>query len=97
MIIIIMIIPNKIANIGYVRIETKLSNIMISQCCKLAKNKIKTRHNLVGRVIHWELGKKLKTDHTNKWYIHNLESVLENGTYRLLWYFETQNKSPNLD
>ena len=42
------------------------------------------------KVIHWELCKKLKFDHTNKWYMHNPESVLENETYKLLWHFEIQ-------
>ena len=29
-------------------------------------------------------------DHTNKWYIHNPTSVLENDTYKLLWNFDIQ-------
>ena len=28
--------------------------------------------------------------HTNKWYKHNLESVLENETLKILWDFEIQ-------
>ena len=40
----------------------------------------KTRHDWVGMGIHWELCKGLKFDHTNKWYIHKLESVQENET-----------------
>ena len=34
--------------------------------------------------------KKLKFDHTNKWYKHNTESVLENETHKLLKDFEIQ-------
>ena len=34
--------------------------------------------------------KKSKFDHTNKWYMQNPESVLENETYKLLWDFEIQ-------
>ena len=34
--------------------------------------------------------KKLKSDHTNKWYMHNPESVWENDTHVLLWNFEIQ-------
>ena len=41
-------------------------------------------------VIHWELCKKFKFDHTNKWYMHNLESILENETHKILWDFEIQ-------
>ena len=48
------------------------------------------RYDWVGKVIHWELGKNLKFDHTNKWYMHNPESVLENEMHKLLWDFEIQ-------
>ena len=65
-------------------------NHIISECSKLAKKGYKTRHDCVGKVIHWELCKKLKFDHTNKWYMHNPESVLENETHNHLWDFEIQ-------
>ena len=35
-----------------------------------------------------ELCKKLKFDHSNKWYMHNPESVLANDTHKLQWDFE---------
>ena len=41
-------------------------------------------------VIHWELCKKLKFDHTNKWYMHKPVSVLENETHKPRWDFEIQ-------
>ena len=50
----------------------------------------KTRHNYVGKVIHWELSKKLKFDDTNKWYMHKPESVLENEMHKVLCDFEIQ-------
>ena len=34
--------------------------------------------------------KKLKFDPTNKWYMHNAASVLENDTYKLLGNFDIQ-------
>ena len=34
--------------------------------------------------------KKLKFDHTNKWYKHNPAPVLENDTHKLLWDFNIQ-------
>ena len=49
-----------------------------------------SRDDWVGKVIHWELYKKLKFDHSTKWYIHKPESVLENETYEIHWYFEIQ-------
>ena len=48
----------------------------------------KTWHDWVGKVIHWELCKKFKFDHTYKWYMHNQAPVLENDTHKLLWDFE---------
>ena len=50
----------------------------------------------MGQVIHWELCKKLKFDHTNTWYLHSLEFVLENETHKLLLGFHYTNWSPNL-
>ena len=44
-------------------------NHIISECRKLAQKEYKTRHDWFGQVIHWEMCKKLKFDHTNKWYI----------------------------
>ena len=41
-------------------------------------------------MIHRELCKKLKFDHTTKWYMHKLESLLENKTHKILWDFEIQ-------
>ena len=57
----------------------------ISECSKLTQREYKTRHNWVGKVIHWEMCKKFNFDHTNKWYMHNLAAVLENDIYKLLW------------
>ena len=52
-------------------------NYMISEYSKQAQKEYKTKHDWVGKVIHWELRKKFKFDHTNKWYTHNTESLLE--------------------
>ena len=65
-------------------------NHIISECSKLAQKEFKARHDLVGKVIHWEMCKKLKFDHANKWYMHNPEAVLENDTHKLLWDFNIQ-------
>ena len=45
-----------------------------------------TKHGWVGKVTHWEMCKKSKFNHTNKWYIHNPAAVLE--THKLLWEFD---------
>ena len=65
------------------------TNHIINECSKLAQD-YRTRHDWVGKVIHLELCKKFKFDHTNKWYIHKLAAVLENDTHKLLWDFDIQ-------
>ena len=49
-----------------------------------------TRLDWSGKVIHGELCKKLEFDYTDKWYMLNPESVLENKTHKLLRDFEIQ-------
>ena len=63
-------------------------NHIISECSKLAQKESKTRHDSVSKVIHWEMCKKLKFGHTNKWYMHNPEAVQENDTHKLQWDFD---------
>ena len=48
------------------------------------KIQYKTRQDWMEKVINWKLYKKLKFDHTNKWYMHNLEYVLDSKTHKLL-------------
>ena len=62
----------------------------MSECSKLAQGEYKATHDWVGKVIHWEMCKKLKFDHTNKQYMHNPAPVQENNTHKLLWGFDIQ-------
>ena len=62
----------------------------ISESIKLAQKEYKTRHDWVRKVIHKKLCKKFKLDHTNKWYMHNSESVMDNETHKALMNFEIQ-------
>ena len=45
---------------------------------------------IIIKVIHWEMYKKFKFDHANKWYMHNPASVVENDTLQPLWDFDIQ-------
>ena len=65
-------------------------NHIISESSKLAQKECKTRHDWVGKVIHWEMRNKFKSGHTNKWYIDNPAPVQENGMHKLLWDFDVQ-------
>ena len=65
-------------------------NHIISKCSKLPQKECKTRQDWVGKVIHWEMCKKFKFDHTNIWYTHNAASVLENDSHKIQWDFDIQ-------
>ena len=65
-------------------------NHIISECTKLAQKGYKASHYWVGKVIHWEMCKKFRFDHANKWYMHNPAPVLEYDTHKLLWDFGIQ-------
>ena len=80
----------KKVDVGYVGHRDEKINHIISECSKLAQKEYKTRHDGVGKVIQLELCKKFIFDHTNKWYIHSPESVLENDTHKLLCEFDIQ-------
>ena len=65
-------------------------NHIISECSKLVQKEYKSRLDWVGKVIHWEMCKKFKFDHADKWYIHNPAPVIENDTHKNLWDFDIQ-------
>ena len=44
----------------------------------------------MGKVIHWELSKKLKVDHANKRYMYNPEPVPKNESLKIHRDFEIQ-------
>ena len=64
-------------------------NHIIIESSQLAQD-YKSRHDLVGKDIHWEMCKKFKFEYTNKWYMHNSAPVLKDDTHKLLWDFDIQ-------
>ena len=48
------------------------------------------KNDWLGKVINRELCKKFKLNHTNKLYMHNPASLLENESQKLLWDFKIQ-------
>ena len=72
------------------RDRDKTINHIISECSKLAQKEYKARYDWVSAVIPWEMCRKFQVDHTNKWYMHNPASVLENDSHKLLWDFNIQ-------
>ena len=70
-------------------IETTMNHIT-SEYRKLTQKEYKSRHDWAGKIIHLELYKKLKIDHSAKWYMHKPKRVLENETHKILCDLETQ-------
>ena len=71
------IMHHRIASIDYVLIKTKhISHI--NENSKQAQKMYKARQDWVGKVINWDLYKKFKFYDTNKYYMHNPESVQDN-------------------
>ena len=67
---------------------------IISECSKLAQKEYKTRHDWVGKVIHSEMCKKSKFDHTNKWYMHNAAAVTHTNSFGTLTYKQVTKSRP---
>ena len=61
---------------------------MISECSKQGQREYKNQHNWVGKLMYWELCKRLKFDRTAKLYMYKPESIQKNKTDRIHWDFE---------
>ena len=59
-------------------------NQIISECSKIAQKEYKSRHDRMGKGIHWDMCKEFKFDHTDKWYLHNVAVVLAHDVHQLL-------------
>ena len=57
---------------------------------KQAQKEYKNRHDWVGKVVYWELCKRLNFDHTTKWYMYKQESVQGIETPKIIRDFEIQ-------
>ena len=63
---------------------------ILCSCPKLAQTEYKKRHDVVGRVIHWEVCKEYGVECSDKWYEHSPKSVEENEEGKVLWDFTIQ-------
>ena len=74
----------------------KTVNLIISEYSQLAQKEYKNDYDWVGKVIHWELCKRLKFCHTDKLNMYKADHVLENETYTILinfgyeWFTESR-------
>ena len=70
--------------------EETISHI-VAECTKLAQKQYRHwRHDRVASVIHWTLCKRFGFPHSDQWYEHVPERVLENENVKLLWDFSIQ-------
>lgn len=60
---------------------------IISGCSKLAQSSYKQRHDKVATALHWGLCKKYDMPHSQLWYNHKPEAVIENEKMKILWDF----------
>ena len=71
------------------KVDESIDHI-VSGCSKLAQKEYKRRHKNLGKIVHWKLVRKSNFEARDKWYEHELESVLENEDYKILWGFSIQ-------
>ena len=57
---------------------------IVSQCSKLAKKEYKRSHDNVARMVHWKLCEKINFEKSEKWYLHNPQTVTENVNHKLI-------------
>ena len=57
---------------------------------RISTERVKTRHNWMGKMIYSEMCKIFKCDHTNKRYMHNPAHVLEIDKHKILYDFDVQ-------
>ena len=63
---------------------------VVSVCSKLAQKGYKTRHDNLGKIVHWKLARKCNFEAGDNWFEHERESVLESEDYKILWDFSIQ-------
>ena len=56
-----------------------------SGCEKLAQKEYKRRHNNIAKKVHWDICKKNRLEHSEKWYEHAPEGAVENEEIKVLW------------
>ena len=56
----------------------------------MAQTDYKKRHDKVSQLVHWNLCRRYRIQHTRNWYEHNAEKVTENEKAKILWEFNIQ-------
>ena len=61
-----------------------------SGCEKLAQKEYKRRHDNVAKNVHWDICKKNRLEHIEKWYEHTLGGAVENEEIKVQWDINIQ-------
>ena len=61
-----------------------------SGCEKLTQKEYKRRHDNVAKKVHWDICKKNRLEHSEKWYEHVPEGAVENEEIKVLWDINIQ-------
>ena len=56
----------------------------------MAQKEYKRRHDNVAKEVHWDICKKNRLEHSEKWYEHVLEGVVENEEIKVPWHINIQ-------
>ena len=56
----------------------------------MAQKEYKRRHDNVAKKVHWDICKKNRLEHSEKWYEHVSEAAVENEETKILWDINIQ-------
>ena len=63
---------------------------LVSGYEKFAQKEYKRRHGNVAKKVHWDIYKKNRLEHMEKWYEHVPEGTVENEEVKVLWNIDDQ-------
>ena len=56
----------------------------------MAQKEYKRRHDNVAKEVHWDICKKNRLEHSEKWHEHVLEGAVENEEIKVPWHINIQ-------
>ena len=63
---------------------------IVSEWEKLAQTEYKRSHDNMVKKVNWDLCRKLGLEHSDTWYEHTPESVVENEAVKIMWDINVQ-------
>jgi len=63
---------------------------IISECSKLAQLDYNKRHDKVAGAVHWSLCETYHIKHSEQWYQHMAEPIIETESVKILWDMNIQ-------